>query len=127
MGRKKSFTACPRIFRVDRARPRGRGRRERGRERERVGREPWTPGDRGGQHREETSHDGDRKRAVREAKRVLEPEDPEQERRILLVGRDAVRREWDAGGDGEQADREQAGREPRGKSPLEVKAEPGQN
>src|SRR2546430_5890025 len=52
-------------------------RSQRERERERVGREPWTPGDRGGQHREETSHDGDRKRAVREAKRVLEPEDPE--------------------------------------------------
>src|SRR5213076_637097 len=58
---------------------------------------------------------------------MLEPKGAEQERRVLLVVRDAVRSERNTGRDREQDDREQARREARRPAAAEVEAEPWQH
>ena len=80
IGRKEVAADRVRRVPIERDGTCGRRRRQCERKHERIGREPRAPSDRGGQYRKKSSHDRDRKRAVREAKRVLEPEDPEQER-----------------------------------------------
>ena len=81
----------------------------------------------GGEAGEHGRAERDRKRAVADADRLLEPEDAHQERRVLLEVADRVARERHARGEGEQPDRDERDRVLRGAAALQPEHEGGED
>src|SRR5205814_1227884 len=81
------------------------------RERQCEHREPGSPGDPNCKYRQDRGRDCDREGSIRGSDGVLEPEDAEQERRVLFVVADAIRCERDPCGNTETGDRQRGERE----------------